>query len=463
MADNTNTCPGCGTKFSTFKWKHQCHRCNAVRCHDCSSHKMPIPKLGITKPERVCDPCYIALNLALKNTTDLEQFPVKTLKQFALDYNIPAALTNALEKSDIIAGLLKYYDPNQDKTHERALKDRQKKEKKKQQKPSAAEYPGNVHTNNYNHSNSSHSNKPQQSNPQQNQSENFFDSFAGFFNGGSPQVQNNQQQQTHNRPNTSSNNSGDGFNGFFESVLGSIFPQNAHPFNPPPQHQSATAHTNVHYHTSTPSNNGGSVGSAPSYNYNSSQQNFQANGQPNVNTTNYGNNGHYNGSNGQSQQQSATRPQQQAPSRSDPAPQAPVTEVIIPENFELHELSVAQLKEILKRHRVDFKDCVEKSDLIQKIQDRIMKKTSDADKKPTNTSNNNNNNANYDTVYDAQSHSNGSEDKDICVICQDRHIKCVFLECGHLACCMECSVKVQHCPLCRKYISRVVEIYHAYK
>jgi hypothetical protein len=92
---------------------------------------MPIPKLGITKPERVCDPCYIALNLALKNTTDLEQFPVKTLKQFALDYNIPAALTNALEKSDIIAGLLKYYDPNQDKTHERALKDRQKKREKK--------------------------------------------------------------------------------------------------------------------------------------------------------------------------------------------------------------------------------------------------------------------------------------------------------------------------------------------
>ena len=77
--------------------------------------------------------------------------------------------------------------------------------------------------------------------------------------------------------------------------------------------------------------------------------------------------------------------------------------MIIPENFELHELSVAQLKEILKRHRVDFKDCVEKSDLIQKIQDRIMKKTSDADKKPTNTSNNNNNNANYDAVYDAQS------------------------------------------------------------
>jgi len=75
--------------------------------------------------------------------------------------------------------------------------------------------------------------------------------------------------------------------------------------------------------------------------------------------------------------------------------QQPVGVAITPDNFDLHELSVTQLKEILKRHRIDFTDCFEKSDLVQKIQDKIMKKTSDADKKPNVNNNSNGGSSEY--------------------------------------------------------------------
>jgi len=52
-------------------------------------------------------------------------------------------------------------------------------------------------------------------------------------------------------------------------------------------------------------------------------------------------------------------------------------------------------------------------------------------------------------------------DPDICTVCMDRRIQTVFLECGHLACCKECSKRLSDCPICRLAISRVVFIYRA--
>jgi hypothetical protein len=52
-------------------------------------------------------------------------------------------------------------------------------------------------------------------------------------------------------------------------------------------------------------------------------------------------------------------------------------------------------------------------------------------------------------------------DPDLCSVCMDRKIQTVFLECGHLACCKECSKRLRDCPICRRPISRVVLIYRA--
>jgi Zinc finger, C3HC4 type (RING finger) len=49
----------------------------------------------------------------------------------------------------------------------------------------------------------------------------------------------------------------------------------------------------------------------------------------------------------------------------------------------------------------------------------------------------------------------------VCVVCMDAPFQTVFLECGHLACCVACSDKLKLCPICRNPIARVVPIFPA--
>lgn len=54
------------------------------------------------------------------------------------------------------------------------------------------------------------------------------------------------------------------------------------------------------------------------------------------------------------------------------------------------------------------------------------------------------------------------KDKDTCVICLDAPRATVFLDCGHMACCVGCSTKVEQCPICRQDIARIVKIGRAH-
>ncbi|KAF2069517.1 hypothetical protein CYY_009164 [Polysphondylium violaceum] len=69
----------------------------------------------------------------------------------------------------------------------------------------------------------------------------------------------------------------------------------------------------------------------------------------------------------------------------------------------------------------------------------------------TSTSNNNDTPSQQPPIFQPE--------KDICVVCMDRTINTVFLECGHLTCCSQCSVKLKSCPVCREKITRVVTIF----
>lgn len=52
-------------------------------------------------------------------------------------------------------------------------------------------------------------------------------------------------------------------------------------------------------------------------------------------------------------------------------------------------------------------------------------------------------------VQDMRRVSSGNS-RNICVVCLDRPRNCLFLDCRHLVCCMECGAVVQACPVCRR-------------
>jgi hypothetical protein len=46
-----------------------------------------------------------------------------------------------------------------------------------------------------------------------------------------------------------------------------------------------------------------------------------------------------------------------------------------------------------------------------------------------------------------------------CVICLERQKVIMFLPCAHLASCVECSVAMQTCPICRKKVEATIRTY----
>lgn len=51
-----------------------------------------------------------------------------------------------------------------------------------------------------------------------------------------------------------------------------------------------------------------------------------------------------------------------------------------------------------------------------------------------------------------------NEEKYKCKICYDNDFECLFLNCKHLVCCMECSKKLTECPICREKIEEKINI-----
>ncbi|XP_020890317.1 E3 ubiquitin-protein ligase SPL1 isoform X2 [Arabidopsis lyrata subsp. lyrata] len=48
---------------------------------------------------------------------------------------------------------------------------------------------------------------------------------------------------------------------------------------------------------------------------------------------------------------------------------------------------------------------------------------------------------------------------DLCVICHDQKYNTAFVQCGHMCCCLTCSLRLTTCPLCREQIQQVLKIY----
>jgi len=45
-----------------------------------------------------------------------------------------------------------------------------------------------------------------------------------------------------------------------------------------------------------------------------------------------------------------------------------------------------------------------------------------------------------------------------CKVCKDKEVNTVFLPCGHLVCCDDCSPKLRNCAICRTYIRGTIKM-----
>eukprot|EP00391_Amoebophrya_sp_Ameob2_P002037 CAMPEP_0179000638 /NCGR_PEP_ID=MMETSP0795-20121207/10806_1 /TAXON_ID=88552 /ORGANISM="Amoebophrya sp., Strain Ameob2" /LENGTH=936 /DNA_ID=CAMNT_0020693703 /DNA_START=179 /DNA_END=2990 /DNA_ORIENTATION=+ len=51
------------------------------------------------------------------------------------------------------------------------------------------------------------------------------------------------------------------------------------------------------------------------------------------------------------------------------------------------------------------------------------------------------------------------EDENLCKICFDGELNCCLYPCGHVVCCVECSKKINECPVCRQFIGEVIKLF----
>jgi len=107
----------------------------------------------------------------------------------------------------------------------------------------------------------------------------------------------------------------------------------------------------------------------------------------------------------------------------------------------IEDLSVATLKLILHNNGVDYSDCLEKGELVHKIEKHCP----------------------HVIGVTTKSELFNIPEQEQCIICYDSRIDCVLLECGHLAVCVTCSKNLRECPICRRLISRVVQTFHVNK
>ena len=51
-----------------------------------------------------------------------------------------------------------------------------------------------------------------------------------------------------------------------------------------------------------------------------------------------------------------------------------------------------------------------------------------------------------------------TSDERCCKICMEQTMNCLYLSCKHVCSCMQCSEKLEKCPVCRQSISKRVKI-----
>ncbi|KAI8338468.1 hypothetical protein BC941DRAFT_422991 [Chlamydoabsidia padenii] len=141
----------------------------------------------------------------------------------------------------------------------------------------------------------------------------------------------------------------------------------------------------------------------------------------------------------QQQQRPASNPPQPERSTSPPSPTVTLQQ-ILSQSIDPSTLSVRTLKTILRSSHVELNFALEKKELVNRVQQLIE------DEKKLKK-------------------DNDDDDEHVCRICYDAQQNCVFLNCGHMATCIDCGLKLveakNECPICRDLIVRVVRVFRS--
>ena len=53
------------------------------------------------------------------------------------------------------------------------------------------------------------------------------------------------------------------------------------------------------------------------------------------------------------------------------------------------------------------------------------------------------------------------EEQQLCQICYEAEMDCLFYDCGHVCACLPCAKQLASCPVCRKDVISVVKMFRA--
>lgn len=53
------------------------------------------------------------------------------------------------------------------------------------------------------------------------------------------------------------------------------------------------------------------------------------------------------------------------------------------------------------------------------------------------------------------------DEQQLCQICYEEDIDCLFYDCGHVCACIKCARQLENCPVCRKAIRSAVKMYRS--
>ncbi|CAF4318520.1 unnamed protein product, partial [Rotaria sp. Silwood2] len=102
----------------------------------------------------------------------------------------------------------------------------------------------------------------------------------------------------------------------------------------------------------------------------------------------------------------------------------------------IDDLTTQQLQQILVHNLVPIAECVKKSELISKV--KLLY---------------------HNEKQKNESNTNKDPNENLCKVCLDANIDCVFLNCGHLCSCIYCGKQLSECPLCRCAIANVIRVF----
>ncbi|XP_049601811.1 hepatocyte growth factor-regulated tyrosine kinase substrate isoform X5 [Syngnathus scovelli] len=90
-------CHRCRVQFGVMTRKHHCRACGQIFCGKCSSKYSTIPKFGIEKEVRVCEPCFEQLNNSHPSSPSLRKAEIKPVSANAAELP-PEYLTSPLSQ-----------------------------------------------------------------------------------------------------------------------------------------------------------------------------------------------------------------------------------------------------------------------------------------------------------------------------------------------------------------------------